>query len=237
MIELAVIKECANPNKNLVCFHYAGSGANYFREWGKYIGASTNLYALRLPGRETLYHVPPYKEFKQILSDIKQPLLSLLSQSIPLNFFGHSMGALIAFETARVLRNYSNLNGLYLSGLGHPKYISHSERKPMTKSELKDYFDINNLELDNHADELLEIANYVLLNDYAVCDSYQYLEMDKLNLPITAFVGRQDKIHTYASAQQWKNETRNQFSIHSYSGGHLFINQHILDVISKIQGE
>src|SRR5262245_28061439 len=111
------------PNKNpqarlqLFCFPYAGGGAAAFFPWGKQLPAEIELYAIRLPGRESRLREAPYLQLSPLIEDLAEVLLPYLRE--PFAFFGHSMGSLIAFEMARYLRRQHAPFPCYLFASGY----------------------------------------------------------------------------------------------------------------------
>ena len=86
----------------LFCFHYAGSGGSVFRPWTKRFSDQVELVAVQLPGRENRFDEPLLESMELVTTHLADALPPLLDK--PYAFFGHSTGALISFELARVLR-------------------------------------------------------------------------------------------------------------------------------------
>ena len=86
----------------LFCFPFAGGGASIYRAWGKLFGAAVEVCPIQLPGRENRFSEPAFKD-AQALAQALASQLQLYSDK-PFVMYGHSMGALVAFELARVLQ-------------------------------------------------------------------------------------------------------------------------------------
>src|SRR5258708_37682960 len=90
-------------NLRLFCFPFAGAGASVFFPWAKALAhLSVELRCIQYPGRENRLQEEPLDSVTEMVSGIAGALAPSLSR--PFAFFGHSLGALIAFETARQLR-------------------------------------------------------------------------------------------------------------------------------------
>jgi medium-chain acyl-[acyl-carrier-protein] hydrolase len=100
----------------LVCVPYAGGSTAIFRSWPKSL-PSIDFYALGLPGREARLAAPPFTALDPLVASAVEALQPLAER--PFALFGHSMGGLIAFETARrLLRNNAAVPVyLFVSGL------------------------------------------------------------------------------------------------------------------------
>src|SRR5579863_7902511 len=94
------------PNRSarlrLFCLPFAGAGASLFANWPRLLPTTVDVCAIQLPGRNQRVFDAPYAELDPLLDQ----LLDATSheRTLPFAFFGHSMGALIAFEWARRLR-------------------------------------------------------------------------------------------------------------------------------------
>ena len=86
----------------LFCFPCAGAGASAFREWPHSLPRTVALFPMQLPGREGRFMELAHTEFRPLIEGLARALVPLLD--VPFAFFGHSMGAIIAFELARELR-------------------------------------------------------------------------------------------------------------------------------------
>src|SRR5262245_60542657 len=107
---------CPKPNPaarlRLFCFPYAGAGVTVFSPWARLLPPEIELHAVQLPGRETRRHEEPYKQFPPLVEALSAALQPHLDK--PFAFFGHSLGALISFETACHLRRQYGLEPAYL---------------------------------------------------------------------------------------------------------------------------
>src|SRR5689334_9327956 len=99
----------------LFCLPYAGGGISIFRTWSQYLPPTIEVCAIQLPGRENRLREPAFTQITPLIQALDAALPSLLDK--PYALFGHSMGAIIAFELARLLlpRN-TPLRHLFVSG-------------------------------------------------------------------------------------------------------------------------
>nr|WP_247896669.1 alpha/beta fold hydrolase [Azospirillum argentinense] len=95
------LRAVSAPLRSLVCFPYAGAGAAVFRDWAPAVGSDTELLAVRLPGRESRIGEPPLHRVEDAVPAILAALGPLGDR--PLILFGHSLGATLAYATARAL--------------------------------------------------------------------------------------------------------------------------------------
>ena len=87
----------AAKGARVFCFPHAGAGgSSLYRGWG------ANLCPAVPPGREGRYLEPPIDRMEALIAALEPAIAPLLDR--PFAFFGHSMGAGVAFELTRALR-------------------------------------------------------------------------------------------------------------------------------------
>src|SRR5947209_7015556 len=82
----------------LFCFPHAGGGASAFREWQGLARAGVEVCGVQPPGRENRFHEPALTDMAALAEQAAGALGPWLD--VPFALFGHSLGALLAFETA-----------------------------------------------------------------------------------------------------------------------------------------
>jgi surfactin synthase thioesterase subunit len=82
----------------MFCFHHAGGGASLYRGWQRAVGPHVAVCPVLLPGREGRAAEPRFTELDALVADLDAQLGDLLAE--PHVFFGHSMGALVAYRLA-----------------------------------------------------------------------------------------------------------------------------------------
>src|SRR6186997_2012600 len=91
----------ASFRRRLFCFPFAGGGAATFRAWRSALAQDVEVVGVQLPGREGRFREPAFQEMTPLVEQLAVAIGSLFDR--PVTFFGHSAGALVAFELARTL--------------------------------------------------------------------------------------------------------------------------------------
>ncbi|MGH3530086.1 MAG: thioesterase II family protein, partial [Pseudonocardiaceae bacterium] len=86
----------------LICLPPAGGGASRYRNWPTHLPEEVEVVSVQFPGRENRFNEPPIESMTQLVDLLLDELAGYFTR--PFAFFGHSMGALIAFELTRRLR-------------------------------------------------------------------------------------------------------------------------------------
>ena len=85
----------------LFCFPYSGANAWIYQRWDDGLPEAIAVYPVELPGHGTLRAMPPLTRMEAMVKQVARAVIPYLDQ--PFALFGHSMGALLAFELARYL--------------------------------------------------------------------------------------------------------------------------------------
>ena len=111
----------------LLCLPYAGAGASFFMPWQSFCN-HLQIIPVKLPGREKRFSEPAYCDINQATAAIMDELPDLLKECKQVAIFGHSMGAILAYELTRHIINTTDITVLMLIASG-----SHSPLSPRTQ--------------------------------------------------------------------------------------------------------
>jgi len=197
------------------------------------LGQGVDVCPVQLPGRGSRLHERPHSRIAPIVEDLADTIGPCLD--LPMAFFGHSMGALIAFELARELRRrlLREPCHLFVSGRRAP----HVAREAVPIEQLDEPALIDEVKrLDGtppevlHNRELLELVLPTLRADFAACETYAYIPGPPLRCPVTAFGGLTDPQATREEVAAWGQHTAGGFVMRTLPGDHFFVNSsaHVL---------
>lgn len=221
---------CPKPNPQaslrLFCFPYAGGSSLIFRTWADSLPKNIEVCPIEYPGRGTQIRSVPFTRLEPLVSELAPLLLPYLNK--PFAFFGHSMGGLICFEVARILRRNYNKNPvhLFISGRSAPQIPHcdppiHALSEPEFLEELRLLNGTPEAVLQNL--ELMQLLLPILRADFAVLETYTYTNEPPLEFPITAFGGLQDKKVSAQDLVAWGEQTTSSFELEMFSGDHFFL--------------
>lgn len=217
-----------NPRARLrlFCFPYAGSGVMIYHNWAEQLPSDVEVYLARLPGREGRLREAPLTQLTPLVHLISAEIRPLLNK--PFAFFGHSMGAVISFELARLLRRESGLQveHLFLSGRRAPQL---PRDEPMT-FDLPDAEFIEAIRTLNGTPtevlqhpELMNLMLPLLRADFEVCQTYSFEPGAPLTCGMTIFGGLQDTDVPRESLVAWSEQTTGACSVRMFPGDHFFL--------------
>ncbi|MBF1990183.1 thioesterase II family protein [Fischerella thermalis] len=234
---------CPKPNPDaqirLFCFPYAGGSANIFRRWSNHLPNTIEVCAVELPGRGMRIKLPPFTQLEPLITELASVLKPKLDK--PFAFFGHSMGGLVSFELALLLRKKYGINPNHLFVSAHrapqlvdPKPPIHNLPEAEFIAELRRLNGTPQTLLEN--EELMQLFLPILRADFAVLETYVYTQQAPLNIPITAFGGLEDQEVSRDQIQAWQEQTSASFALHMFPGDHFFLHSFyssILEIISQ----
>jgi len=195
------------------------------------------LYAIQLPCRGRRFSERAIDRVDTIVKEVTDSLAGLLD--LPFALFGHSMGALLAFEVARMIPSRYGLTAqvLFVSAHSAPRIL---RAEPKISELPEDEFIARILALDGtphevfHDPQLRSITLPALRADFRAIEAYEYRAGEPLSCDITAFAGIDDRHFTLDTMIAWESETTASFKFHSIPGGHFFINESQSELLALI---
>lgn len=226
---LKVFEPRPEASLRLFCFPYAGGGASVYRLWPRGLPAGVEVVGVQPPGRESRWRDEPFRHVAPMADEALRGLEANLDR--PFAFFGHSMGAILAFEVARRLavRGGSTPRHLIVSGRPAPTVPeSHPPIHDLPREEfieqIRRYSGTPEEVLRN--DELMSLLEPLLRADFSVSESYEHSpDGPRLSLPLTALGGTDDQDVPVADLDAWSEQTSGPFRKHVVEGGHFFVNE------------
>ena len=222
----------------LFCFPYAGAGASIFNSWSEFLSTKIQICPIQLPARESRLEDPPATRLKPLIQTLAPLLKPQLD--IPFAFFGHSLGALLAFELTRELRrqNYPLPVHLFVSAKNAPQLL---DLQPPIHLLPDSQFIEKIKRLNGTRDEVWQDTKLMqqflpaLRADFAILETYFYENEPPLDCPITAFGGLEDFQVSQAELAAWDKQTKAKFNLQMFPGDHFFLHsaqQELLQTLS-----
>ncbi len=215
----------AQSTPRLFCFAHAGSGALAYRGWADWLGDDLEVCPIQLPGRESRLREPLVTEMKSLISALVTALTPYCDR--PFGLFGHSLGALIAYECAHALRE----RGLYARHLlVSARRAPNAAFPPTDTSEAGVVARIQRLsgtaaEVLNHP-ELWALLLPILRADFLLNDRYVFpLDRPPLDCGVTVLGGAEDTEVPESALSQWQIVSAKPINLEIFPGGHFYLQQ------------
>ncbi|MDQ0786683.1 thioesterase II family protein [Streptomyces sp. B3I8] len=219
---------CRRPRPGaigLYCFAHCGGTAGEFARWADEL-PDAEVRAVQLPGRGSRIDEPVLTSMQSLVA----ALLAHLDFDGRFVFFGHSLGALVAFEVARGLRDRGRAQPerLFLSASPAPHLprtlppVHHLDDQDLLAA-ITDMYGTLPAALKEDP-ELLRLMMVPHRADFRIVETYQYLPGAPLDIPLHVVTGREDR-HTAEQMTAWSTHSRVPVDLHPLPGGHFYLRE------------
>lgn len=231
----------SGADAKLFCFPYAGAGVSSYHTFCKSLPAHIIPFVVRLPGRETTRQQTPLTDINEIVARLAKAIRPALGKS-PVFFWGHSMGALLAFEVARLLQDDLKPTCLIISGHAAPQIPAPLKPTPVVEMDdaqfvrlVQSYGGMPQAIIDNP--DILQLVLPQLRSDLIALEGYRYVSGAPLDSDIFCVNGKSDHMVNRSKVMAWQEQTTGEFSSRWLPGSHFFINENrpaLVQLISEV---
>lgn len=217
--------------RRVVCFPHAGGSAPAFAPLAAALPDPVDVVALQYPGRLERRAEPCIDSIDALVAAVVPELVGGGWLDRPFVLFGHSMGAIVAYEVARVLERSHGLVplGLLASGRRAPStHRSEQVHRGGDRALLREVARLGGTPqvlLDD--EDVQQLMLPALRGDYKAIETYSWRPGPPLACPIEALVGAADPLTSEAEAAAWSQHTFATFAIHVFPGGHFYLADHL----------
>lgn len=220
----------------LFIFPHAGGSPQYYVPFAKTFTGDVKRIAVQYPGKGGTHDLAAFRS----VTDLADRVAKLLPAEIdgPVAFFGHSMGALVAFEVARRFEAAGRtVSALFVSaspapGLLGQEYIPESDR-----GLLEVVGEIMGVKPEFLENEEFSARILPTLRGFKAIMGYECPPEAAVSSPITAYFADNDDIATEAKVAPWSERTTGEFTSRVFPGHHFYLDDNLPELVSDIEAK
>lgn len=221
----------------LLVFPHAGAGASAYRQFSKALCRTFDVVVFQYPGRQDRAAEAPLATLPEIAAGAFAEFSAAAhTRAVPLVAFGHSMGAMVAFEFVRLAEAAGiRVDQLNVSATVAPCHAAATPSHPTEDDEelLNHLLALEGTDSGVLADrDLMRLTLPVVKADFRAFDAYSCGDDVKVAAPIHAMGGDQDPYVRLADLYGWGKHT-GTVKVTMFDGGHFYLNQHV-DAIAAL---
>lgn len=223
----------------LFCFPHSGGVASIFRSWQSCFPSSYEICPIQLPGRENRFAEPLLHSVSDVIQSLYPAIQPFLD--IPFALFGHSLGAILAFELIKKIRKEGASHSsatLFVSACSAPHHLSdksqlHKMPDAEFLRELEGYKAMPRQLLESP--EAIKVLLPRLKADFTIFETYRNIENpDLVDVPLVAFGSEEDELVPLDHLKAWEKHSLNFIKVELLSGGHFYYLQKLPDLAQRI---
>uniref|UniRef100_A0AAU2JY08 Alpha/beta fold hydrolase n=1 Tax=Streptomyces sp. NBC_00049 TaxID=2903617 RepID=A0AAU2JY08_9ACTN len=232
--------KCFHPRPDssvqLICLPYAGGSASGWFKLSAALPPSVQVWAAQYPGRQERRQERPLEDVRELAAALVEVLRGRLDR--PYALLGHSMGAMVAFEVARLLESGPGPrpSALVASGRRAPSTVRdervHLRDDEGVADELRLLSGTDPVFLQDP--ELLAMIMPSLRADYRAVETYTCEPEATVDCPVTVLVGDSDPKTTIDEARAWERHTTGECDLRIFPGGHFFLDDCVPEVANTL---
>ncbi|RZM85202.1 thioesterase II family protein [Pseudoalteromonas rubra] len=228
----------AHITHNLFCFPYAGGSGQVYLDWPQKVPDHCQVIGIEYPGRGRRFGEPLENNLTQLVEALFDSIKPSLTK--PFSFYGHSNGALVAFELAKKINAELGLKPkkLFIAAKRAPQngreFPLHALPEDEFISVLKQYK--GTPEQVFNTPELLELYTPILRADFALSETYEFTAAEQLNMDTVVIAGAQDEVASSDEVFAWGELFCGNVSHETLPGGHFFLHEcapQLLNIINR----
>ncbi|MFL1427675.1 MULTISPECIES: thioesterase II family protein [unclassified Nocardiopsis] len=238
---LVRVRPVGSPVARVFLFHHAGGAHTAFRGWGRRFPEGWEVYSVESPGRGHLAEEPFATAMDPLVGRITAAVAPL--SDVPVGLFGHSMGAAVAYETARSLAASGAARAVWLGMSGHPAPVADVPDARLDR--------LSSHELRARVGALGGLPDAITADD-ALWSLFEPRLRADLSLvrawraqgppapqpvPLTLFAGEDDPVAGPGHVAGWAGLAQRPRGLRVFPGGHFYPAGNRERIIAAITGE
>lgn len=240
--------------RRLYCLPFAGGGPSTYRLWPRSLPSDVEVLVIVLPGRDPRTRAasgePPPGSMAELVEAAHAEILTAQRHNpLPFAIFGHSMGALVAYELTVALECAAGTGAQTTDATSTPAHLFVSGRRP--PDERHEGERIHDLADEEFLDkmqrlyggvpdavrqepELLALFLPGLRADVQVFETYAPLTDRRVQCMVRVYGGVDDRRPKPERLPGWQRLVEHEISLRTFPGGHFYLNDARAELVADI---
>ena len=220
--------------REVVCFPHSGGAAGGFRPLAVELAGDLQVVGVQYPGRQDRLDEPVLTDLHELADRIAAELRPAPEPRV---FFGHSMGAILAYEVAQRLGPDGPAT-LIVSGRPAPSVVEVTTSYLLDDEKLAEQV----VWLGGTAAEVFRDPDMralllpMIRGDYEASETYRPHGNAPLNCALIAVGGTRDPVTSLADVAAWSAHTTGPFRLETFPGDHFFLQHHWPAIATLVRG-
>ena len=223
--------------RQLYIFPHAGGSASFYVPFAKAFTTDIKRVAVQYPGKGGTHDLASFTSITDLADAVCEKMPSIGDSGTNVAFFGHSMGALVAFEVAqRFEENGQGIGALFVSASAAPgrsgyDYIPESDRGLLDAVTAMTGVNPEFLQNEEFAAKILPT-----LRGLKAITKYECSPEATVSCPIFAYYATDDEVATAQKVAPWAKRTTAEFTMREFAGHHFYLTDHLPELVKDIEG-
>lgn len=237
-----VLQERPEAAVRLYCLPPAGAGAGFFAPWADLMPAWAEMCSVSLPGRGSRAEEPSLTDTAAVAAQVAE-IVDDAADPRPFAVFGHSVGALVAFEAVRTLRNSGGRLPLWagLSSLRGPQDAAYARGLlPLLMGGLEGVGQLVGGPIPQRLLKdpvLMAVACTPLLADCLLLLHHRHRDEPALQVPLALYGGAQDPTTSVRQLLEWNELFSAAAQPRLFEGGHMYMHGQTEHVVRRVAAD
>lgn len=221
----------------LYIFPHAGGSPDFYVPFAKEFTSGIKRIAVQYPGRRGTHDVSAFRGIPELADRVCAMVSPQKVVGGEVAFFGHSMGALVAFEVARRFEEAGNsVAALFVSACAAPGRSGYDYIPESDHGLLDAVSEMTGINPEFLEDEEFAARILPTLRGFKAIVDYKCPPGTALSGPIYAYYADNDDVATAEKVAPWAERTTGAFALRMFSGHHFYLTEHLPELVKDIEG-
>ncbi|BBX16459.1 thioesterase [Mycolicibacterium duvalii] len=229
-------EDAAGITPKLFIFPHAGGSPQYYVPFAKAFATDIKRTAVQYPGQRGKQDFASFTDLPALADEVVKMVSPDADHGGPISFFGHSMGALLAFEVARRFEDAGRpIAALFVSACAAPGLVGFEDVPDTDEGLLAAVSTLTGASPEFMQNSEFAAAILPTLKGLKAIANYNVAPEVKLSCPIHAFYGDDDEIATREKVMSWAERTTGEFTAREFRGHHFYLLEHLGELVPDLE--